>query len=280
MTYIRENWSKHEERSEKAKEHITDMNERLKDEIIHSVKTTCIHDTALLHTNINAAKMEISVYDADSVNAIFRFQKRKTAVLNFASFKEPGGKFIEGSIAQEECLCHASCLYNVLAQFTDYYKWNNENKNRALYTDRALYTPDIVFESEDGKRTMCDVITCAAPNKSAAQKYCNVSDKENAFVLESRIRFILSVAEEHEVKTLILGAFGCGVFGQNPQEVAMIFKKALLSEPWGFEQVVFAIPDGKNQNLAAFRHTFMGKPDFSILSLKEEDAGAKMYRSS
>lgn len=127
---------------------------------------------------------------------------------------------------------------------------------------------------------MCDVITCAAPNKSAAQKYCNVSDKENAFVLESRIRFILSVAEEHEVKTLILGAFGCGVFGQNPQEVAMIFKKALLSEPWSFEQVVFAIPDGKNQNLAAFRHTFMGKPDFSILNLKEEDAGAKMYRSS
>lgn len=257
MAYIRDNWVKHEAKGKKAKEHTADMNRRFKDEINHSVRTATIHDTILPHVYTNAGKMEIGVCDTDSVSAIFQFQQGKTAVLNFASFKEPGGKFIEGSIAQEECLCHASCLYNVLVQFTDsYYKWNNENKNRALYMDRALYTPDIVFESGDGKQMMCDVITCAAPNKSAAQKYCNVSDKENADVLESRIRFLLSVAQEHESKTLVLGAYGCGVFGQNPYEVATTFKNVLQNELWGFERVIFAIPSGKNENLTAFLQVF------------------------
>lgn len=258
MTYISENWSKLAEKRKKAREHTEEMDLLYPDETTHSVDTACIHDTANPCMNAGNEAMEIEVHDADSVSAIFRFQKAKTAVLNFASFKEPGGRFIDGSIAQEECLCHASNLYNVLVQFTDsYYKWNNENKNHALYKDRALYTPDIVFLSEDGEQTVCDVITCAAPNKSAAQKYCRISDEENADVLKSRIQFLLSVAQEHDVKTLILGAYGCGVFGQDPKEVATIFKAALQA-PWGFERVIFAIPNGKNQNLTAFKEVFEG----------------------
>ena len=58
----------------------------------------------------------------------------------------------------------------------------------------------------------CDVITCAAPNKRAAQRYCNVSDEENSRVLESRIDFILDIAKRHKIDILVLGAFGCGVF--------------------------------------------------------------------
>lgn len=270
MTYIRDNWSRHEESGKKAKKHTAEMVQQFKDEIKHSVETACIHDTVQPCLNGNATEIEISVCDADSVSAIFQFQQEKTAVLNFASFKEPGGKFIDGSIAQEECLCHASNLYNVLLQFTSYYKWNNENMNRALYVNRALYTSDIVFESKDGKQTMCDVINCAAPNKSDAQKYGNVSDKENADVLESRIQFLLSTAEAHHVKTLILGAFGCGVFGQNPKEVALIFKKVLQSEPWSFERVIFAIPNGKSQNFVAFIQIFRGASDSSDAELEKE----------
>lgn len=84
---------------------------------------------------------------------------------------------MKGSKAQEECLCHESYLYNVLREMPDFYAWNNQHKNKALYLNRALYTEDILFERDD-QHAYCDVLTCAAPNKTAAQKYCNVSNKK------------------------------------------------------------------------------------------------------
>ena len=109
-----------------------------------------------------------------------------------------------------------------------------------------MYSPDVVF-TNDSVGTLCDVITCAAPNKSAAQKYCHVSDEENYNALESRIRFVLHIAEKEKVDTLILGAYGAGVFGQDATEVAQIFKRLLI------EKIIFAIPDcSRNKNYKKF----------------------------
>lgn len=109
---------------------------------------------------------------------------------------------------------------------------------------------------KDGDRVLCDVITCAAPNRSAAQKYQNVSDEENREVLRSRIKFVLDIAKENEVDLLILGAYGCGVFGQDAREVAKIFKEYLGTTHKCFEKVVFAIPEGRDKNLEAFESIF------------------------
>ena len=70
-----------------------------------------------------------------------------------------------------------------------------------------------------------DVITCAAPNYSAAHRYQSIGPEENRDVLTDRIKFIKDVAEDRKVDAMIAGAFGCGVFGQNPEEVAKIFKE-------------------------------------------------------
>ena len=118
-----------------------------------------------------------------------------------------------------------------------FYDWNNLAKNRALYLNRALYTPDILFKGVH----LVDVLSCASPNKKAAQKYCNVSNEENYEVLKDRIRFLLDVAVDNQVDTLILGAYGTGVFGQDTKEVAEIFKEEL--ETHYFPKVIFAIPD-------------------------------------
>ena len=137
----------------------------------------------------------------------------------------------------------------------DFYEWNNAHKNKALYLNCGLYSPNIAF-FKDEAMVFCDVITCAAPNKSAAQKYCNVSDEENYDTLKSRIQFVLDIAADNQVDTLILGAYGCGVFGQNPKEVSEIFKEYLTTSHTCFKKVVFAIPDEKDGNYKMFLNTF------------------------
>jgi uncharacterized protein (TIGR02452 family) len=125
-----------------------------------------------------------------------------------------------------------------------------------LYKNRALYTKDVIFERA-GVVKVCDVITCASPNLTAARKYCNVSDSTNSDVLVSRCDYVLDILAEQGADVIILGAFGCGVFGQDPFEVATIFKDLLNTKYEGvFSKVVFAIPQGKNGNLDEFRKVF------------------------
>ena len=202
-------------------------------------------------------KQIIIVDEIDSVGAVFKYVNINeiTAVLNFASYNNPGGNFINGSKAQEECLCHESYLYNVLKGRIGYYKINHKNKNRSLYTDRALYSPNVRFTKEC-KDVFCDVITCAAPNKTAAQKYYNVSDEENSEVLKERIEFVLKIAQDNGVDNLILGAYGCGVFGQDPLEVAKIFKEFLSGKYKCFNKVIFAIPNKLEVNYRCFQRIF------------------------
>ena len=186
-----------------------------------------------------------------------KYGNPSSAVLNFSAYKNPGGMFINGSKAQEECLCHESFLYNVLKEFQlEFYDWNSRHKNKALYLNRGLFSKGVWFFRGDS-HVECCVITCAAPNKSAAQKYQNVSEKENIEVLQSRIKFVLDMAKVNNVDTLILGAYGCGVFGQSPTEVAEIFRECLnTSHKNCFSKVIFAIPKGRDNNLQAFEKVF------------------------
>lgn len=193
----------------------------------------------------------IVMYDTDTVTAIEKACERpgrtNIAALNFASFKNPGGMFLKGSKAQEECLCHQSALYNILSRFPEYYEENKKMLNNSLYKDRAIYTPAVPFFNEKGI-FHSDIITCAAPNKYAAQKYKYISSEENWYNLYNRIEFILDIAKFKNVDVLIVGAFGCGVFGQDPYEVAAIFKYLLTNRRYGFELIIFAIPHGSRQD--------------------------------
>lgn len=117
-----------------------------------------------------------------------------------------------------------------------------------MYRNRGLYSPNIIFDD----KTSCAVITVPAPNKSVMLKYGNATEEENYQALAERTKLVVDIASENNVKTLILGAFGCGVFKQDPIEVATLFKKALRGSY--FEKVVFAIPRGVNYK--AFKEVF------------------------
>lgn len=247
-------WSNKTGRKELASKHTLEMQQQYKSEIALAIQKSHIYSptSQFFVEKCPITSMEIVIDSIDSTNAIFKYKAGKTAVLNFASYKEPGGGFLAGSRAQEECLCHDSFLYNVLSAQKNYYSWNNENKNQALYLNRAIYSPNIRF-IKNGKSTQCDVITCAAPNYSTGLKYGNISKAENTKALDERIKFVLDIAAEQGVDTLILGAFGCGVFKQDPTEVANIFLRYLKTSHKCFKKIVFAIPADVNQiNYLAF----------------------------
>lgn len=194
----------------------------------------------------------IKVYKSDVVEAVNNVADEVgTAVLNFASYNNPGGRFMSSSMAQEEALCWSGTLYNVLRKYEDtYYARNVAKKNRGLYTDAALYNPFVWV----GKKRVA-VITCAAPNKSLLYRYGSFSEEQNSKALESRIKYVLDVAEDNNVSTLFLGAWGCGVFKQNPHEVARLFKKYLQSGVYGFNEVHFPIT--KNDEYEVFKEELL-----------------------
>ena len=240
-------WVDRNLQKEAAIQHTKDMEEQFRDRIVYSRENTKLYDVdwKCLPTAKGQHIPSLDVVNIDSVSAIFRYAEagKKTVVLNLANYKKAGGMFIQGSRSkEEEYLCHDSYLYNVLTAFPEYYDWNRQHTNRSLYLNRALYSPDIYF-FQDGHKVLCDVITCAAPNRAAALKYHGVSNEENLDAVTSRIRFILEIAETQKVDTLILGAFGADVLGQKGMEVVKIFRDILRKNGWSFQKVIFAIPD-------------------------------------
>lgn len=112
------NWEGKDERAATAKLHTEEMKIKYPKEISESFKKTKIYDINFSLPASTGMPLEVIVEDLDSVSAIFNYWKEneKIAVLNFSSYKNPGGGFLLGSRAQEECLCHESNLYNILLQ--------------------------------------------------------------------------------------------------------------------------------------------------------------------
>lgn len=247
-----------------AQAHHKEMLKKYPWEIADSIDETIVYggDGRAPERRENASRSHTAVFcDNDTVSALIdaRYDNpgKKIVVLNFASYQNPGGKFLEGSSAQEESLCHASTLFECLSAQKDYYDYNKSHKNYALYTDRALYVPDVVFESKTVENIVSDVITCAAPNRRAYSKYFSSEfpdfDKRNREAMVSRISFIRDIAEENHADVLILGAFGCGVFGQDQDEVAEIFQSAFAET--SVPRLIYAVPSKFNEkNANAFKN--------------------------
>lgn len=240
-------------RRKKAIEHTELMEEKYHKEIQYSIQNTKEY-SSIDNPNNKGITTNIQVIENDTVSALFDLYKnnsnKKYIVLNFASYTSPGGGFIRGSSAQEECLCMESFLYNVLKAQEDFYSWNKEHMNNCLYTDRGLYSKDIYF-FKDNQVVKADVLTVASPNKRRFVENKNYSLDDNDNALENRIRFLLNIAQENsdENTILILGAFGCGAFRQDPEVVSKLFKQYLVNGKYNFQEVIFAVTSGHNYDV-------------------------------
>lgn len=245
-----------EELKKKAQVHYDDIKDRLKSETKKSIANSTIYKFDIDRTRELYYRSSFKLVDLDSVSCAFSTPiDARIAILNFASYKSPGGFFLEGSTAQEEALCHESNLYPILLSFKDsYYEENKKNLNRALYRNKAIYSPDVVFE-HNGEQRLFDVITCAAPNFTTAKRYQNVTLEENDKVFLNRMNFLYKIVEKHNVDILIAGAWGCGVFGQHPGRTCRMMLDSLFSIGYNIPQVYFAIPNptGRNPNFIQFK---------------------------
>jgi putative RNA 2'-phosphotransferase len=187
------------------------------------------------------------------------------ACLNFASAKHPGGGFLGGAQAQEESLARSSALYPCLLTQPEHYARNRASAS-ALYLDLAIFSPGVPFFRDDGggwldRPVLASVITCAAPNASALRQQGKLdqtrADLDHA--LRRRAAFVLAIAAHHRVERLVLGAWGAGVFGNDPAAVASAFRDPLRGDFDGaFAEVVFAVPPGPNR--PAFDAAFATRP--------------------
>ena len=119
----------------------------------------------------------------------------------------------------------------------------------ALYTSSAIYTPDVpVFRDDAGQLLdtpyLAAFITALAVN--AGVVLARDPSRRNAVTatMRERIARVLAIAAVHGHTALVLGAWGCGVFQNDPAEIAGLFATALRGPFHGaFAEVVFAILD-------------------------------------
>lgn len=243
-----------------------------------SLQKSCVILDAAPPCPREGVKTQILVTRNKTMDAGRRWSKQyNTAVLNFASATTPGGGVTRGAGSQEECLCRVSTLYPLLSQpafYESFYK-PNRDANDPLHSDALIYTPKVcVFKRDDyvlldeKDYAYVDVITCAAPNlRERPSNVYNPGDGVEAAdcspdrlyeIHVSRARHILGAAVTHGVRAIVLGAFGCGAFKNDPEVVARAWKLAVSEYASSFDVIEFAIycGGGDTTNYEAFAKEF------------------------
>ncbi len=189
-----------------------------------------------------------NISTVDAVRRLTEEGKENIGVLNFASAKNPGGGFINGAMAQEESLAASSILYRTLTAHEEYYRENRAQRSM-MYTNYAIYSPDVVF-FRDGRFQLVEkpfkasVLTLPAVNMG--QVLLKGEDSAEAErVMRRRMKLTLAVFARQGAKNLVLGAYGCGVFRNDPKLIAAWWKALLEEEGMGqyFDFIFYAVLD-------------------------------------
>jgi uncharacterized protein (TIGR02452 family) len=213
-------------------------------------------DLDALATALPAAgggRPRVEVTDETTAGAARRLVEAEGAIdvamLNFASAKHPGGGWLSGARAQEEDLARCSALYRCLLAQPRYYEANRAHPS-LLYTDHVIHAPGVPFFRDDRHELldepyMASVITAPAPNAGEALRREPGAAPQVRATLAARARKVLAVAADRGHRTLVLGAWGCGVFRNDPAHVAGVFADLLEGPAFAgaFDRVVFAVYD-------------------------------------
>ncbi|MFD7712505.1 TIGR02452 family protein [Streptomyces sp. NPDC059785] len=172
------------------------------------------------------------------------------AVLNFASARNPGGGYLNGAQAQEEALCRASALHACVLGAREFYDHHRAHRD-PFYTDRVIHSPAVPVFRDDRGRLLDEpyaagFLTAAAPNAGVVRRTAPERAAELPGALAARAERVLETAVTHGYRRLVLGAWGCGVFQNDPHQVADAFRTLLHGTgrfTGAFDHVVFGVLD-------------------------------------
>ena len=224
---------------------------------------------------------EVIVSKKRSYEAAGAYEGQKIMVHNFASSTTPGGGVVKGSGAQEECLCRCSTLYFSLntKEMWDGFYAPHRAENNPKHNDDIIYTPDVYVIKSDTANPerlsedefyKVNVLTCAAPNlrlmptnrwnEADGKKPIKLPDTELLAIHEKKMRRILDVSMKEGNEVLILGAFGCGAYQNNPEVVARALKTAVKDYLHAFKTIEFAVyvRPGDDSNFRIFERNMKG----------------------
>lgn len=228
-------------------------------------RTSLLENLQPTHSSPPTTPLVIQVWETDTLSAATILSKRgdsapRVAILNMASCLRPGGGVLTGATSQEEFLCTRTTLYPALKD--SFYR---------LPEVSVVYTPNaLVFRNSNGEdlpkseRYHVDVASSAMlrgpdiSEKGGIRTWANEGDVE---VVLAKLRIVMRSMVQNGVKRVVLGAWGCGAYGNPVEEVARLWRVVLLGnkrgrkEEWtGIEEVVFAITD--TNQATAFRTRF------------------------
>jgi len=241
--------------------------------------SNCVHATQLLRPDdlariqddvvsrpTESQPVVIEIENETTLSGIARLLRdhcAPVAALNFASAKNPGGGFLSGSQAQEESLARSSALHASLMKAWDFYEQHRRNSS-LLYSDSMILSPHCPIFRDDAGNLLSNIqratfISAAAPNAGALKD----NEPENVDripeVLARRAEYVLALASSQGYRHIVLGAWGCGVFRNEPETVANVFMGLLGSARWmnRFSRVVFSIldPSPEQSLIHTFRRT-------------------------
>lgn len=180
-------------------------------------------------------------------------QTKQWVALNFASAKNPGGGFLKGSRGQEEALAMSSGLYLSL-QTKEAKQMYAKNESRILtmkgndgvYRSDLIYSSNVPFIRKGNGELIEDLTKCQLLSiiTAPAVNYGHFSSKKKFFKQEKyeitmmdRIDRVFKTALNNGHTKIILGPWGCGVFGGDLKKTINWFKTNPNYKY--FEKVVF-----------------------------------------
>jgi len=181
----------------------------------------------------------------------------RPVALNFASARNPGGGFLNGARAQEESLCRSSALYECINGNAMYR--HHATLPGGFYTNYAIYSPAVpVFKDDDGQRLdepyLCAFVTAPAVNAGAIREKPRRPIQTE---MRDRVEKVLAIMAGHGHDAAVLGAWGCGVFKNDPELIADLFAQALRGPFAGvFAKVVFAVLSSDGETIRPFEERF------------------------
>lgn len=219
----------------------------------------------------------VIVCDNDSISAavdIFEKTGKTPTVLNFASAKNPGGGYRHGSKgSQEEDICRRTNLYEALISEDahPYYDNHKQCDHYGLYDDVLLHCSNVfIIRDKEGNPidpVSINVISCSAPNAMVYRYHCDDGcccdgniDKTLSLTIRSRMLGVIegAVTFSGVNNPIILGAWGCGVFKNDPLVVASQWYDLLIENKMAnyFDSVIMAIPNSKSKTYRIFEDVF------------------------